>query len=150
VKPVADGILGGPHTLDGFLDMARAAGVTRKYVPITWESDRVRADYGHLNLDVVVEDTLVRVVGTTPNPASWLGIVDVPDGQYRLEHGLLATQDDSGFLPQVFVICLLPLKCRRSGERDLRYACLLPTAYYVLDSGSEGAGFRCQVSGNRG
>ena len=64
VKPVADGILGGPHTLDGFLDMARAAGATRKYVPITWESDRVRADYGHLNLDVVVEDTLVRMVGT--------------------------------------------------------------------------------------
>jgi len=46
VKPVADGILGGPHTLDGFLDMAKAAGVTRKYVPITWESDRVRADAG--------------------------------------------------------------------------------------------------------
>ena len=65
VKPVADGILGGPHTLDGFLDMARAAGATRKYVPITWESDRVRADYGHLNLDVVVEDTLVRMAGTT-------------------------------------------------------------------------------------
>ena len=94
VKPVADGILGGPHTLDGFLDMARAAGVTRKYVPITWESDRVRADYGHLNLDVIVEDTLVRMVGSTANPANWLGIVDVPDGQYRLEHGLLATEDD--------------------------------------------------------
>ena len=29
VKPVADGILGGPHTLDGLLDIARAAGVTR-------------------------------------------------------------------------------------------------------------------------
>jgi hypothetical protein len=28
--------------------------------------------------------------------------------------------------------CLLPLKCRRSGERDLRYACLLPTAYCLL------------------
>src|SRR5208337_1655089 len=60
----------------------------------TWESDRARADYGHLNLDVVVEDTLVRMVGSTPNPASWLGIVDVPDGVYRLEHGLLATEDD--------------------------------------------------------
>ena len=92
VKPVADGILGGPHTLDGFLDMARAAGVTRRYVPITWESDRVRADYGHLNLDVVVEDTLVRMVGSTPNPASWLGIVDVPgwpvsDGAWTAGHG---------------------------------------------------------------
>jgi hypothetical protein len=106
VKPVADGILGGPHTLDGFLDMARAAGVTRKYVPITWESDRVRADYGHLNLDVVVEDTLVRVVGSTPNPASWLGIVDVPDGQYRLEHGLLATEDDSETPPQPATVAL--------------------------------------------
>ena len=100
VKPVADGILGGPHTLDGFLDMAKAAGVTRKYVPITWESDRARADYGHLNLDVVVEDTLVRMVGSTPNPASWLGIVDVPDGQYRLEHGLLATEGDCEAPPQ--------------------------------------------------
>ena len=66
VKPVADGILGGPHTLDGFLDMAKAAGVTRKYVPITWESDRTRADYGHLNLDVVVENTLVRMVFEPP------------------------------------------------------------------------------------
>jgi len=106
VKPVADGILGGPHTLDGFLDMARAAGVTRKYVPITWESDRVRADYGHLNLDVVVEDTLVRMVGSTPNPASWLGIVDVPDGQYRLEHGLLATEDDGEPAPQPATVAL--------------------------------------------
>ena len=106
VKPVADGILGGPHTLDGFLDMARAAGVTRKYVPITWESDRVRADYGHLNLDVVVEDTLVRLVGSTPNPANWLGIVDVPDGQYRLEHGLLATEDDSAPVPQPATVAL--------------------------------------------
>jgi hypothetical protein len=106
VKPVADGILGGPHTLDGFLDMARAAGVTRKYVPITWESDRVRADYGHLNLDVIVEDTLVRMVGSTPNPASWLGIVDVPDGQYRLEHGLLATEDDGEPAPQAATVAL--------------------------------------------
>jgi hypothetical protein len=106
VKPVADGILGGPHTLDGFLDMARAAGATRKYVPITWESDRVRADYGHLNLDVVVEDTLVRMVGSTPNPASWLGIVDIPDGQYRLEHGLLASEDDSDAPPQPATVAL--------------------------------------------
>jgi hypothetical protein len=106
VKPVADGILGGPHALDGFLDMARAAGVTRKYVPITWESDRVRADYGHLSLDVVVEDTLVRMTGTIPNPANWLGIVDVPDGQYRLEHGLLATEDDSGTPPKVTTVAL--------------------------------------------
>jgi hypothetical protein len=27
--------------------------------------------------------------------------------------------------------CLLPLKRRRSGERDLRYACLLRTAYCI-------------------
>jgi len=106
VKPVADGILGGPHTLDGFLDMAKAAGATRKYVPITWESDRVGADYGHVNLDVIVEDTLVRMVGSTPSPASWLGIVDVPDGQYRLEHGLLATEDDGGTPPKVTTVAL--------------------------------------------
>jgi hypothetical protein len=106
VKPVADGILGGPHTLDGFLDMAKAAGATRKYVPITWESDRVRADYGHLNLDVVVEDTLVRMVGSTPNAANWLGIVDVPDGQYRLEHDLLATEDDGEPAPQAATVAL--------------------------------------------
>jgi len=80
--------------------------VTRKYVPITWESDRVRADYGHLNLDVIVEDTLVRMVGSTPNPASWLGIVDVPDGQYRLEHGLLATEDDGEPAPQAATVAL--------------------------------------------
>jgi hypothetical protein len=86
--------------------MAKAAGITRKYVPITWESDRVRADYGHLNIDVVVEDTLVRMVGSTPNAASWLGIVDVPDGQYRLEHGLLASEDDSEAPPQPATVAL--------------------------------------------
>jgi len=75
-------------------------------VPITWESDRVRADYGHLNLDVVVEDTLVRMAGTTPNAANWLGIVDVPDGQYRLEHGLLATEDTSETTPQPATLAL--------------------------------------------
>ena len=78
----------------------------RKYVPITWESDRVRADYGHLNLDVVVEDTLVRMAGTTANPANWLGIVDVPDGQYRLEHGLLATEDTGETTPQPATVAL--------------------------------------------
>jgi hypothetical protein len=120
VKPVADGILGGPHTLDGFLDMARAAGVTRKYVPITWESDRARADYGHLNLDVVVEDTLVRMAGSTPNPASWLGIVDVPDGQYRLEHGLLATEDDSETPPQPATVALPAVNGFEQRLRDER------------------------------
>ena len=34
-KPIADGILGGPHTLDGLLDIARTAGVTRSHVPLT-------------------------------------------------------------------------------------------------------------------
>ena len=42
------------------LDIARAAGVTRSHVPLTWESRPAREDYGDLNLDVVVEDTLVR------------------------------------------------------------------------------------------
>ena len=47
-----------------------------------------------------------EALGSTPNPASWLGIVDVPDGQYRLEHGLLATQDDSETLPQLATVAL--------------------------------------------
>ena len=59
-----------------------------------------------VNLDVVVEDTLVRMVGSTPNPASWLGIVDVPDGQYRLAHGLLATGDDGEPAPQAATVAL--------------------------------------------
>ncbi len=90
IKQVADGILGGPHTVDGLLGICRAAGVTRSHVPITWESDRVRADYRDLNLDVVVEDTLVRIAGTTAN---WIGIVDLPNGNYRMEHGLIVTKD---------------------------------------------------------
>src|ERR1035437_4835552 len=94
IKQIADGILSGPHTLDGFLDIARAAGVTRSHVPLTWESARVREDYGDLNLDIVVEDTLVRMAGSTANPASWIGIVDLPDGQYRMEHGLVVTEDN--------------------------------------------------------
>ena len=107
VKPVADGMLGGPHTLDGLLDIARAAGVTRCHVPINWESGRARADYGNLNLDIVVEDTLVRMAGSTPNPASWLGIVDLPDGEYRLEHGLVVTADTSDAPPQEPALGLL-------------------------------------------
>jgi hypothetical protein len=43
-------------------------------------------------------------------------------------------EQESGFRSQneehlLSADCLLPLKSRRSGERDLRYACLLPTAY---------------------
>jgi hypothetical protein len=93
VKPIADGILGGPHTLDGLLDVTRAAGVTRTHVPLTWESGRVRQDYGGLNLDIVVEDTLVRIAGSTANSANWIGIVDLPDGHYQMEHGLVVTED---------------------------------------------------------
>jgi hypothetical protein len=104
VKPIADGILGGPHTLDGLLDIARAAGVTRSHVPLTWESERVRADYGDLNLDIVVEDTLVCVAGTTAN---WIGIVDLPDGQYRMEHGLVVTPDTTEVLPQEPAVALV-------------------------------------------
>jgi len=66
----------------------------------------VRADYGHLNLDVIVENTLVRMAGSTPNPANWLGIVDMPDGQYRLEHGLLAAEDDSETPSQAATVVL--------------------------------------------
>jgi hypothetical protein len=107
VKPVADGILGGPHTLDGLLDIARAAGVARRHVPLTWESERVRADYGDLNLDIVVEDTLVRIAGSSSNPANWIGIVDLPDGQYRVEHGLVVTEDTSEGPPQGPAVALV-------------------------------------------
>jgi hypothetical protein len=36
----------------------------------------------------------------------------------------------STFCLLLSAFCLLLLKRRRSGERDLRYACLLPTAYW--------------------
>jgi len=120
VKPVADGILGGPHTLDGLLDIARAAGVTRRHVPLTWESDRVRADYGDLNLDIVVEDTLVRMAGSTPNPASWIGIVDLPNGNYRLEHGLVVTKDTIEAPPQEPAVALVAVSGLEQRLRDER------------------------------
>ncbi len=120
VKPIADGILGGPHTLDGLLDIARAAGVTRRHVPLTWESDRVRADYGNLNLDIVVEDTLVRMAGSTPNPASWIGIVDLPNGNYRLEHGLVVTKDTSEPSPQEPAVALVAVSGLEQRLRDER------------------------------
>jgi len=107
VKPVADGILGGPHTLDGLLDIARAAGVTRRHVPLTWESARVRQDYGDLNLDIVVEDTLVRIAGSSSNSANWIGIVDLPDGQYRMEHGLVVANDTIEAPPQEPAVALV-------------------------------------------
>ena len=69
------------------------AGVTRSHVPLTWESKRSREDYGDLTLDIVIEDTLVRTVGSSSNSVNWIGIVDLPDGQYRLEHGLVVTED---------------------------------------------------------
>jgi hypothetical protein len=120
VKPVADGILGGPHTLDGFLDMARAAGVTRRYVPLTWESERVRADYSDLNLDIIVEDTLVRIAGSSSNSANWIGIVDLPDGNYRLEHGLVVTKDTSEALPQEPAVALVAVSGFEQRLRDER------------------------------
>ena len=107
VKPVADGILGGPHTLEGLLDIARAAGVTRRHVPLTWESARVRDDYGDLNLDIFVEDTLVRIAGSSSNSANWIGIVDLPDGQYRMEHGLVVTRDMTEAPPQEPAVALV-------------------------------------------
>ena len=107
VKPIADGILGGPHTMDGLLDIARAAGVTRRHVPLTWESARVRQDYGDLNLDIVVEDTLVRIAGSSSNSANWIGIVDLPDGQYRMEHGLVVTRDMIEAPPQEPAVALV-------------------------------------------
>ena len=91
----------------GLLDIARAAGVTRSHVPLTWESERVRADYGDLNLDIVVEDTLVRMAGSTSKSANWIGIVDLPDGQYRLEHGLVVTEDTTEALTQESAVALV-------------------------------------------
>jgi hypothetical protein len=120
VKPVADGILGGPHTLDGLLDIARAAGVTRCHVPLTWESERVRADYGDLNLDIVVEDTLVRVVGSSSNSANWIGIVDLPDGQYRMEHGLVVTEDTIEVQPQEPAVALVAVNGFEQRLKDQR------------------------------
>ena len=109
MKPIADGILGGPHTLDGLLHIARAAGVTRTHVPLTWESERVRQDYGDLNIDIVVEDTLVRIAGSTAKSANWIGIVDLPDGQYRLEHGLVVTKDTTQAPPQEPAVALVAM-----------------------------------------
>ena len=120
VKPVADGILGGPHTLDGLLDIARAAGVTRRHVPLTWESERVRGDYGDLNLDIIVEDTLVRIAGSSSNSANWIGIVDLPDGQYRVEHGLVVTEDTSEGPPQGPVVALVAVNGFEQRLRDER------------------------------
>jgi hypothetical protein len=74
---------------------------------LTWESERVRADYGDLNLDIIVEDTLVRIAGSSSNPANWIGIVDLPDGQYRVEHGLVVTEDTSEGPPQGPAVALL-------------------------------------------
>jgi hypothetical protein len=120
VKPVADGILGGPHTLDGLLDIARAAGVTHSHVPLTWESERVRADYGDLNLDIVVEDTLVRVVGSSSNSANWIGIVDLPDDQYRMEHGLVVTEDTIEVQPQEPAVALVAVNGFEQRLKDQR------------------------------
>jgi hypothetical protein len=45
----------------------------------------------------------------------------------------------SSFWPLPSAYCRLPLKSRRSGERDLRYPCLLPTAYCPLPTSFEGS-----------
>ena len=118
MKPIAVGILGGPHTLAGLLDIARAAGVTRCHVPLTWESGRAREDYGDLNLDIVVEDTLVRMVGSTSNPANWIGIVDLPNGQYRLEHGLVVAADTVEIQAQEPAVALLAVNGCEQGLKD--------------------------------
>ena len=120
IKQVADGILGGPHTLDGLLDIARAAGVTRSHVPLTWESRRAREDYGDLNLDVVIEDTLVRVAGSSSNSANWIGIVDLPDGQYRMEHGLVVTEDTRQVPPQEPAVALVAVNGLEQRLKDER------------------------------
>jgi hypothetical protein len=106
VKPLADGILGGPHTLEGFLDIARATGVTRTHIPLTWESDRVREQNGDRTLNIVVEDTLVRIAGSDSNSANWIGIVDLPNGLYRMERGLVVANEIQPTFPEKKVVTL--------------------------------------------
>ena len=90
------------------------------HVPLTWESERVRADYGDLNLDIVVEDTLVRVVGSSSNSANWIGIVDLPDDQYRMEHGLVVTEDTIEVQPQEPAVALVAVNGFEQRLKDQR------------------------------
>jgi hypothetical protein len=87
---------------------------------LTWESERVRADYGDLNLDIVVEDTLVRVVGSSSNSANWIGIVDLPDDQYRMEHGLVVTEDTIEVQPQEPAVALVAVNGFEQRLKDQR------------------------------
>jgi hypothetical protein len=87
---------------------------------MTWESQRASADYGDLNLDIAVEDTLVRMAGSTPNPASWIGIVDLPDGQYRMEHGLVVTEDTTEAPPQEPAVALVAVSGFEQRLKDQR------------------------------
>jgi len=89
-------------------------------VPLTWESARVREDYGDLNLDIVVEDTLVRMAGSTANTANWIGIVDLPDGQYRMEHGLVVTEDTIEVQPQEPAVALVAVNGFEQKLKDQR------------------------------
>ena len=41
------------------------------------------------------------------NTANWIGIVDLPDGQYRMEHGLVVTEDTSQAPPQEPAVALV-------------------------------------------
>jgi hypothetical protein len=54
-----------------------------------------------------VEDTLVRVAGSSSRSANWIGIVDLPDGQYRMEHGLVVTQDTRQAPPEEPAVALV-------------------------------------------
>jgi hypothetical protein len=102
IKRFADGILGGPGTIDGFISACQKAGLTKRRLPIRWADSRRRWDYGQLREAVVVdEDGHVRIVGTTDDMVNWLGTVyDAPAGQYQLDKGhVLVPDGDAGSDP---------------------------------------------------
>jgi len=67
-----------------------------------------------------VEDTLVRIAGSSSNPANWIGIVDLPDGLYRVEHGLVFTEDTSEGAPKGPAVALLAVNGFEQRLRDER------------------------------
>src|ERR1035441_3389724 len=49
----------------------------------------------------------IRIAGSSSNSANWIGIVDLPDGQYRMEHGLVVTKDTIEAPPQEPAVALV-------------------------------------------
>ena len=65
-----------------------------------------------------MEDTPVRMAGSASNPASWIGIVDLPDGQYRMEHGLVVTEDTTEVQPQEPAVALVAVNGFEQRPKD--------------------------------